>query len=77
MAFQTANSSFEAFGHDLTIIVLGLELATRAFFFADPNIAKNVLGRSGWLDRVRLGLIDYEGSFISRVMTKANSTGGT
>jgi hypothetical protein len=29
------------------------------YFFADPMIDKNVLGRTGWLDRVRLGLIHY------------------
>jgi len=28
---------------------------------ADEDIDRNVLGRYGWLDRVTLGLIDYEG----------------
>jgi len=30
------------------------------YFFADPLIDKNVLGRIGWLDRVRLGLIHQD-----------------
>jgi hypothetical protein len=29
-------------------------------FFADASINKNVLGRVGWLDRVRLALVDHE-----------------
>ena len=30
------------------------------YFFADAAIRKNVLGRRGWLDRVRLAILDYE-----------------
>jgi hypothetical protein len=60
LIFSTANSRFEAFGHELTIDVLGIETRAVVFFFADPNITRNVLGRKGWLDRVRLGLIDHD-----------------
>lgn len=58
--FSTANSRFEAFGHDVLINVLGIEFETTVYFFADPEIRKNVLGRRGWLDRVRLGVVDYD-----------------
>jgi len=30
------------------------------YFFADPMIDKKVLGRTGWLDRFRLGLIHHD-----------------
>jgi hypothetical protein len=30
------------------------------FFFADAEIEKNVLGRHGWLDRVRIGIVDHD-----------------
>jgi hypothetical protein len=60
LTFATANSRFDAYGHELTIDVLGIEITALVFFFADPNITKNVLGRQGWLDRVRLGLVDYD-----------------
>ena len=30
------------------------------YFFADGQINKNLLGRTGWLDRVRLGLFEYD-----------------
>jgi hypothetical protein len=31
-----------------------------AFFFADSEVEKNVLGRRGWLDRVRIGIVDHD-----------------
>jgi len=30
------------------------------YFFGDPSIRRNVLGRGGWLNRVRVGLADYD-----------------
>jgi predicted aspartyl protease len=65
LIFSTANGRFEAFGHELTIDVLGIETNAVVFFFADPNITRNVLGRQGWLDRVRLGLIDHDQEALS------------
>jgi len=58
--FRTANSSFDAYGHGVELDALGLAVHSFIYFFADPMIDKNVLGRSGWLDRVRLGLIHHE-----------------
>lgn len=58
--FRTANSNFEAYGHEVEIRVLGVTVQSLVYFFADPAIRKNVLGRRGWLDRVRLGIIDYD-----------------
>lgn len=58
--FRTANSSFEAFAHEVEISVLGVTTFSTVYFFADVSINKNVLGRVGWLDRVRLGLVDYD-----------------
>ena len=31
------------------------------FFFADLDIRMNVLGHRGWLERLRLGHVDYDG----------------
>ena len=58
--FRTANGSFEAFGHEVEISVLGVTTFSTVYFFADASINKNVLGRVGWLDRVRLGLVDHD-----------------
>ncbi|MBI4904793.1 MAG: hypothetical protein HY820_14225 [Acidobacteria bacterium] len=30
------------------------------YFFADTGIEKNVLGRRGWLDRVKIGIVDHD-----------------
>lgn len=65
--FLTANSKFDAYGHELSMSVLGIDLTAMVSFFADPTIRKNVLGRRGWLNRVRLGLIDHDCSlYVNR-----------
>ena len=58
--FRTANSGFEAYGHEVELIAFGVSTHSLVYFFADPFIDKNVLGRTGWLDRVRLGLIHHD-----------------
>ena len=60
MRFRTATGLFEAFGHEIEIAALGVATYSMVYFFSDPLIIKNVLGRVGWLDRVRLGLIDHD-----------------
>jgi len=59
--FDTAMGSFPAYGHEVKIESLGIEMTAIVFFAADENFKRNVLGRHGWLNRVRLGLIDYDG----------------
>lgn len=58
--FSTAAGEFHAYGHELTLAALGVEVHALVYFFENPNIRKNVLGRNGWLNRVRLGLVDYD-----------------
>lgn len=48
--FQTANSSFEAFGHEVELTVLDVVTHSTVYFFAEESINKNVLGRIGWLE---------------------------
>jgi hypothetical protein len=55
-----ATSRFEAYGHEISIELLGVETTAIAYFFADPGIERNVLGRRGWLDRMRFGLVHYD-----------------
>ena len=58
--FRTANSGFEAYGHEIELIAFGVATQSMVYFFADAMIDKNVLGRTGWLDRVRFGLIHHD-----------------
>src|SRR5438552_1965913 len=58
---STATGTFTTYGHRVTLFVLGIECEATAWFAADYSFNRDVLGREGWLDRVRLGLVDYEG----------------
>lgn len=64
LSFSTVTGSFRAFGHELSIQFLETEIYTKIYFAEDENFRKNVLGRQGWLDRVKFGLIDYEGKMF-------------
>lgn len=65
--FGTATGTFVGYGHEVTLSVAEFEFDTIVFFPSDAEIARNVLGRFGWLDRVVLGLVDYEGKlYLSR-----------
>ncbi len=58
--FSTATGSFRAFGHELTLSVFGIETVSTVYFAESDYFDRNVLGRIGWLDRVKLGLIEQE-----------------
>lgn len=62
--FSTATGRFLTFGHELTVSVLGIEVYTMVYFIDSEEIVRNILGRQGWIDRIRLGLIDYEGKLF-------------
>ena len=64
---STATGYFTAFGHELTLSVLDIETASTVYFAKEESFTRNVLGRQGWLDRVKLGLIDYEGKLLLSV----------
>jgi len=63
-------AGFDAYGHDLTLSVLGVETFSRVYFAKEESFTRNVLGRQGWLDRVKLGLIDYEGKLLLSAYSK-------
>ncbi len=56
----SVRGSFLAYGHEAPLIVLDIEIIATVYFAAEENFPINVLGRVGWLNRVRLGLVDYE-----------------
>jgi len=65
--FGTATGTFVGYGHEVTLSVAEFEFDTIVFFPLDVEIRRNILGRFGWLDRVVLGLVDYEGKlYLSR-----------
>ena len=44
--------------------VLGIETVSTVYFAESDYFDRNVLGRIGWLDRVKLGLIEQEGKLF-------------
>ncbi len=64
--FGTATGTFVGYGHEVVLSVAGFEFDTIVFFLSNAEITRNVLGRFGWLDRVVLGLVDYEGQLYIR-----------
>jgi hypothetical protein len=47
LIFSTANSSFEAFGHELTMSVLGIESVSVVYFFRRSRHYKERTGQAG------------------------------
>ena len=66
----TATGSFRAFAHEITLTVLGIELYSTVYFAESELFDRNVLGRNGWLNKVKLGLIEPEGKlYLSHYRT--------
>jgi len=57
----TVMGSFLTFGHPVTLSVLEISFETTVYFTEEASFHRNVLGQHGWLDYLRLGLVDYKG----------------
>ncbi len=57
---RTAVGSFVAYGRELTVRVEDMEWQATVYFAEPDDFPVNVVGRRGFLDRLRLGLVDYE-----------------
>ena len=57
---KTATGSFTAYGHEITLSVADLEWQAVVQFAEPEDFQVNVVGRVGFLDRLRIGLVDYE-----------------
>jgi hypothetical protein len=67
LRFSTVVGSFDAYGHMLTLETLGYSFDVTVFFAADESFTRNVLGRRGWLNQMRLAMVEYEGKlYLSR-----------
>ncbi|HWQ31609.1 MAG TPA: hypothetical protein VNQ79_01905 [Blastocatellia bacterium] len=49
-----------AYGHTITLHTLGLAFDSFVYFAADYYLLRNILGRDGWLQKVRLAIVDYD-----------------
>jgi len=53
------------------LVVSDFKFDSYVFFAADEGFRKNVLGRHGWLNRLIIGINDYDGKlYLSRYENK-------
>lgn len=57
---ETLTGVLTAYGHEVVLEVLGLQLQTVVYFAESADVKRNLLGRQGWLQLIRLGIIDYD-----------------
>lgn len=67
LRMMTATGVFDTFGHTINLSVIGIETEATVYFAAEESFYLNILGRQGFLDRVKLGLLDYEGILLLSV----------
>jgi predicted aspartyl protease len=64
---STANGTFQVFGHRLTVVALDFQFEAMIYFAADERISRSVLGRRGFIDQIRLCLIEHDGElYVSK-----------
>lgn len=56
----TLAGNLTVFGHEVTLETLGLVFYTVVFFSESRNLPRNLLGRTGWLQLLRLAIVDYD-----------------
>ncbi|HXD31657.1 MAG TPA: aspartyl protease family protein [Pyrinomonadaceae bacterium] len=57
---NTVTGAFTTYGHTVVVSVLGIAFEAIVYFAEAADFNRNVLGRAGWLDRVKLGLVYHE-----------------
>jgi hypothetical protein len=57
---ETLTGVLTAYGHEVILELLGLQLQTVVYFAESYEVKRNLLGRQGWLQLIRLGIVDYD-----------------
>jgi len=57
---ETLTGVLTAYGHEVVLETLGLQLQTVVYFAERDEVKRNLLGRQGWLQLIRLGIVDYD-----------------
>jgi hypothetical protein len=58
--FRGLAGRFEAFEHEVTIKTFDIEFTSHVYFTGESLVARDLLGRNGWLDRFRLAIVHYD-----------------
>jgi 8-oxo-dGTP pyrophosphatase MutT (NUDIX family) len=57
---DTLAGSLFSYGHTVVLHTLGLEFDSVLYFAESYGLRRNLLGREGWLQKIRLAIIDYD-----------------
>ncbi len=57
---SSLGGNIEAFGHEVTIQTGEMIFQSVVYFAKYPNLPRNILGRQGWLRKLKLAVIDYD-----------------
>lgn len=64
---STPTGTFRAYGHVVNLATLDYTFESEVLFAEDEAFNQNVLGRHGWLERLIVGINDYDGKlFLSQ-----------
>lgn len=57
---ETLTGVLTAYGHEVVLEVLGLRIQTVVYFAESGDVSRNLLGRQGWLQLIKIGIVDYD-----------------
>ena len=57
---RTLTGGLDSFGHEVSIKALNLVLESTVYFAREKALPRNILGRQGWLRKLRFGLVEYD-----------------
>lgn len=57
---RTLTGGIDSFGHEVSIKTLSLVLDSTVYFAREKRLPRNILGRQGWLRKLRFGLVEYD-----------------
>ncbi|MBO0858146.1 MAG: hypothetical protein J2P21_06755 [Chloracidobacterium sp.] len=60
LTLRSLGGPLEAFGHEVLLQTGDLVFQSFVYFAKYPGLLYNILGREGWLRKVRLAVIDYD-----------------
>lgn len=60
ITLHTLTGPLEAFGHEVTLQTCDMVFQSVVYFAKYPNLPRNILGRQGWLRKLKLAVIDYD-----------------
>jgi hypothetical protein len=67
LTIGTANGSFTAYGHNVTLLALDYRFESMVYFAVDDYFSRDILGRYGFLNKLNVAIFDYQGElYLSR-----------